>query len=155
MYGHIKITKSCFCLKKIIFRSKFQKKNSLKHPKVRPFLEYLSQAVPKVQENKVFWIYLNFSKMESAVMSVDVSLRSEKRISVHCTSFLSAIFKMVWVIDFTFEKQVRSLLDSIAPSNANRAKNVNLCKNAGQMIIPWGKIRRTCNAACAPPGKNK
>ena len=39
---------------------------------------------PKVQENKVFWIYLNFSKMESAAMSVDISLRSEKRISVNC-----------------------------------------------------------------------
>ena len=39
--------------------------------------------VPKVQENKVFWIYLNFSKMESAAMSVDVSLRSKKRISVY------------------------------------------------------------------------
>ena len=82
VYVCIKITKSCFCLKKIIFKSKFQKKKSFKHPKVRPFLEYLPQSPPKVQENKVFWIYLNFSKMESAVVSVDVSLRSEKRITV-------------------------------------------------------------------------
>jgi hypothetical protein len=40
-----------------------------------PLLEFLSQAVPKMQENKVFWINVNFSKMESAVMSIDVSLR--------------------------------------------------------------------------------
>ena len=72
---YIKIPKSCFCLKKIIFRSKFQPFFSLKCPKVRPLLEFLSQAVPKVQENKVFWINVNFSKKESALMSVDVSLR--------------------------------------------------------------------------------
>ena len=46
-------------------------------------LEFLSQSVPKVQENKVFWIYLNFSKMESAVMSVDVSLRLKTKQKMH------------------------------------------------------------------------
>jgi hypothetical protein len=32
-------------------------------------LEFLSQAVTKVQKNKVFWINVNFSKIESAVIS--------------------------------------------------------------------------------------
>jgi hypothetical protein len=45
-------------------------------------LKFFPKSPPKVQENKVFWIYLNFSKVESAAMSVDVSLRSKKRISV-------------------------------------------------------------------------
>ena len=54
-------------MKKITFRAKFQP-FFLKCPKVRPLFEFLFQAFPKVQENKVFWI--DFSKMESAVMSV-------------------------------------------------------------------------------------
>jgi hypothetical protein len=60
-------------MKNYFLRSKCQTFFSLKCPKVRPLLGNLSQAVPKVEENKVFWIYLNFSKMVSAAMSVDVS----------------------------------------------------------------------------------
>ena len=74
--------KILFLLEKIKFRSKFQSFFPLKLTKVGPILEYLSQADPNGQENVVFWIYLNFSKVESAAISVDVFLRSKKRISV-------------------------------------------------------------------------
>jgi hypothetical protein len=70
-----KNSKIPFLHEKTILRSKFQFFFSLECPKVGPLLEFLSQAVPKMQENKVFWINVNFSKMESAVMSIDVSLR--------------------------------------------------------------------------------
>ena len=79
-----KNSKILFQHEKLFFKPKMSNFFSLKCPKVRPLLEYLSQAVPKVEENKVFWIYLNFSKMVSAAMSVDVSQRQKKRISVYC-----------------------------------------------------------------------
>ena len=79
---YIKISKSCFCVKREFFRSKFQPYSFFKCPKVRPLLEFLSQSFPIVKGHKVFWINMNFSKMESVVMSVDVSLRQKKNASV-------------------------------------------------------------------------
>ena len=46
---------------------------SLKHPKVRPFLEYLSQAVPKVPEIKftrLTWIFQKSSQLPCLLMSL-------------------------------------------------------------------------------------
>ena len=53
--------------------SKFQPFFSLKHPKVRPFLEYLSQAVPKVPEIKftrLTWIFQKSSQLPCLLMSL-------------------------------------------------------------------------------------
>ena len=47
-----KNSKILFLLEKNNFYCKISTFFSLKHPKVRPFLEYLSQAVPKVPEIK-------------------------------------------------------------------------------------------------------
>ena len=58
---------------RLIPRSKFQPFFSLKHPKVRPFLEYLSQAVPKVPEIKftrLTWIFQKSSQLPCLLMSL-------------------------------------------------------------------------------------
>ena len=61
--------KSHFCMKKKEFVGQNFNLFFLKCQKVRPIFEFVSQSVPKVQKNKVFWINVNFSKIESAVIS--------------------------------------------------------------------------------------
>ena len=68
-----KDSKILFLLEKKIFQVKISKKKSLKHPKVRPFLEYLSQPVPKVPEIKftrLTWIFQKSSQLPCLLMSL-------------------------------------------------------------------------------------
>ena len=119
-------------MEKKSFLRKNLKHKKAKCPKVRPFLEYFPQSPPKVQENKVFWIYLNFSKMESAVMSVDVSLRSEKHISVqYChVECLFKFFKSEFLKHINLYVQVKTIILYCSQLN------LVLLSQAGLSIVP-------------------
>ena len=76
---------------KILFlleKNNFQVKTSTfffsQMPKSKVIFGIFVPSCPESARNKVYQINLNFSKIQSAAMSVDVSVRSKKRISVNC-----------------------------------------------------------------------
>ena len=70
-------------MEKKSFLRKNLKHKKAKCPKVRPFLEYFSQSLPKVQERKftrLTWIFKKSSQLQCLLMSLK---NRKKRITVH------------------------------------------------------------------------
>ena len=80
-----KNSKILFLLEKNNFQVKISTFFLSQTPKSKAIFEIFVPSCPKSARNKVYQINLNFSKIQSAAMSVDVSLRSKKRITVQCT----------------------------------------------------------------------
>ena len=78
-----KNSKILFLLEKNNFQVKISTFFFSQTPKSKAIFGIFVPSCPKSARNKVYQINLNFSKIQSAAMSVDVSLRSEKRITVH------------------------------------------------------------------------
>ena len=78
-----KNSKILFLLEKNNFQVKISTFFFSQTPKSKAIFGIFVPSCPKSARNKVYQINLNFSKIQSAAMSVDVSLRSKKRISVH------------------------------------------------------------------------
>ena len=76
--------KNLFLLEKNNFQVKISTFFFSQTPKSKAIFGIFVPSCPKSARNKVYQINLNFSKIQSAAMSVDVSLRSKKRITVHC-----------------------------------------------------------------------
>ena len=67
-----------------------------KHPKVRPFLEYFSQSLPKVQERKftrLTWIFKKSSQLQCLLMS----LKNRKNASL-CS--IRSMFRVLGIYNF-------------------------------------------------------
>ena len=79
-----KNSKILFLLEKNNFQVKISTFFFSQTPKSKAIFGIFVPSCPKSARNKVYQINLNFSKIQSAAMSVDVSLRSKKRITVHC-----------------------------------------------------------------------
>ena len=77
-----KNSKNLFLLEKNNFQVKFSTFFFSQTPKSKAIFGIFVPSCPKSTRNKVYQIKLNFSKIQSAAMSVDVSLRSKKRITV-------------------------------------------------------------------------
>ena len=71
-----------FLLEKNNFQVKISTFFFSQTPKSKAIFGIFVPSCPKSARNKVYQINLNFSKIQSAAMSVDVSLRSKKRITV-------------------------------------------------------------------------
>ena len=78
-----KNSKILFLLEKNNFQVKISTFFFSQTPKSKAIFGIFVPSCPKSARNKVYQINLNFSKIQSAAMSVDVSLRSKKRITVH------------------------------------------------------------------------
>ena len=70
-------------------------------PKSKAIFGIFVPSCPKSARNKVYQINLNFSKIQSAAMSVDVSLRSKKRITVQRLDFSKKSQKQFFDLTFT------------------------------------------------------
>ena len=79
-----KNSKILFLLEKNNFQVKISTFFFSQMPKSKAIFGIFVPSCPKSARNKVYQINLNFSKIQSAAMSVDVSVRSKKRISVEC-----------------------------------------------------------------------
>ena len=79
-----KNSKILFLLEKNNFQVKISTFFFSQTPKSKAIFGIFVPSCPKSARNKVYQINLNFSKIQSAAMSVDVSLRSKKRITVDC-----------------------------------------------------------------------
>ena len=79
-----KNSKILFLLEKNNFQVKISTFFFSQTPKSKAIFGIFVPSCPKSARNKVYQINLNFSKIQSAAMSVDVSLRSKKRITVKC-----------------------------------------------------------------------
>ena len=79
-----KNSKILFLLEKNNFQVKISTFFFSQTPKSKAIFGIFVPSCPKSARNKVYQINLNFSKIQSAAMSVDVSLRSKKRITVYC-----------------------------------------------------------------------
>ena len=77
-----KNSKILFLLEKNNFQVKISTFFFSQTPKSKAIFGIFVPSCPKSARNKVYQINLNFSKIQSAAMSVDVSLRSKKRITV-------------------------------------------------------------------------
>ena len=82
-----KNSKILFLLEKNNFQVKISTFFFSQTPKSKAIFGIFVPSCPKSARNKVYQINLNFSKIQSAAMSVDVSLRSKKRITVQCLLF--------------------------------------------------------------------
>ena len=78
-----KNSKILFLLEKNNFQVKISTFFFSQTPKSKAIFGIFVPSCPKSARNKVYQINLNFSKIQSAAMSVDVSLRSKKRITVN------------------------------------------------------------------------
>ena len=83
-----KNSKILFLLEKNNFQVKISTFFFSQTPKSKAIFGIFVPSCPKSARNKVYQINLNFSKIQSAAMSVDVSLRSKKRITVHLCIFV-------------------------------------------------------------------
>ena len=88
-----KNSKILFLLEKNNFQVKISTFFFSQTPKSKAIFGIFVPSCPKSARNKVYQINLNFSKIQSAAMSVDVSLRSKKRITVHCLTELFSIYQ--------------------------------------------------------------
>ena len=86
-----KNSKILFLLEKNNFQVKISTFFFSQTPKSKAIFGIFVPSCPKSARNKVYQINLNFSKIQSAAMSVDVSLRSKKRITVQC-ALLGKVF---------------------------------------------------------------
>ena len=86
-----KNSKILFLLEKNNFQVKISTFFFSQMPKSKAIFGIFVPSCPKSARNKVYQINLNFSKIQSAAMSVDVSVRSKKRISVQYIAILGAI----------------------------------------------------------------
>ena len=99
-----KNSKILFLLEKNNFQVKISTFFFSQTPKSKAIFGIFVPSCPKSARNKVYQINLNFSKIQSAAMSVDVSLRSKKRITVNYRHSLisavsvPAIFYFTWFI---------------------------------------------------------
>ena len=84
-----KNSKILFLLEKNNFYVKISTFFFSQTPKSKAIFGIFVPSCPKSARNKVYQIYLNFSKIQSAAMSVDVSLRSKKCITVQQAGFWS------------------------------------------------------------------
>ena len=112
-----KNSKILFLLEKNNFQVKISTFFFSQTPKSKAIFGIFVPSCPKSARNKVYQIYLNFSKIQSAAMSVDVSLRSKKRITVQysdqkCLLFVSYSFDGVVV--HSFRRRMRDYLDRMA-----------------------------------------
>ena len=85
-----KNSKILFLLEKNNFQVKISTFFFSQTPKSKAIFGIFVPSCPKSARNKVYQINLNFSKIQSAAMSVDVSLRSKKRITVQQTAHYSS-----------------------------------------------------------------
>ena len=88
-----KNSKILFLLEKNNFYVKISTFFFSQTPKSKAIFGIFVPSCPKSARNKVYQINLNFSKIQSAAMSVDVSLRSKKRITVY--SFIRP-YSFIW-----------------------------------------------------------
>ena len=89
-----KNSKIMFLLEKINFQVKISTFFFSQTPKSKAIFGIFVPSCPKSARNKVYQINLNFSKIQSAAMSVDVSLRSKKRITVQWMDFVCSKGRM-------------------------------------------------------------
>ena len=82
-----KNSKILFLLEKNNFQVKISTFFFSQTPKSKAIFGIFVPSCPKSARNKVYQINLNFSKIQSAAMSVDVSLISKKRITVQQGDF--------------------------------------------------------------------
>ena len=77
-----------------------------KHPKVRPFLEYFSQSLPKVQERKftrLTWIFKKSSQLQCLLMS----LKNRKNASL-CSAMVGTFLAV------SYSKTALEILNDLA-----------------------------------------
>ena len=84
-----KNSKILFLLEKNNFQVKISTFFFSQTPKSKAIFGIFVPSCPKSARNKVYQINLNFSKIQSAAMSVDVSLRSKKRITVEQRDYMN------------------------------------------------------------------
>ena len=99
-----KNSKILFLLEKNNFQVKISTFFFSQTPKSKAIFGIFVPSCPKSARNKVYQINLNFSKIQSAAMSVDVSLSSKKRITVQCPNdlYYPASHKVLKVIRNSF-----------------------------------------------------